>query len=117
MNCSPRTQFAAPRWLVTVDDLTDLFVAAVPRLSVFPEPVFPVVFSCSTNGIWPTTSRGFMAEEDRLYIREPGVLLTAVAAQMMSMPDSWMGGRFTITLDGATRTRDGEPIAEFELAA
>ena len=114
MSLRSSTQQTTPRWIVTVDDLTKLFETATTR-SMHPEPTYAVTFSCSSNGIWPTTRMGFMPPETRQYVEGPSTLLAAIAQQMMRMSDSWMGGRFSVTLDGATRTRDAEPIVSFEL--
>ena len=108
---------SVPRWAVTLDDITDLLLAAQPRLTHYPYPTFALVFSCSRNGTWPTTSLGYIRHADRHYVDGCSTILDAVARLMINDAESPTGGRFTITLDGATRTRDGAPIATFELTA
>jgi len=113
----PTLQESPPTWTVTFDDFTRALVAAAPRLTRFPYPVFPLVFSCSVNGVWPTTCLGYMSAATRQYVDGRSNIVDAVAHLMMSRHDSWQGGRFTVTLDGAFRTRDRSPLARFELAA
>lgn len=114
---TPQRDLTVPCWTVTLEELADLHAAARPRLIRFPYPTFPLIFSCSPNGIWPTTSLGYTQPGDRHYVDGRSNILDTVAHLMMSRADSATGGRFTVTLDGATRTRDAAPIAHFELTA
>ena len=117
MTLSPHLQESIPHWAVSFDDLAKLFTVAAPRIARFPYPTFPLIFSCSPNGVWPTTCLGFMPPDTRQYVGGQSNILDSIAQLMMSDPDSWRGGRFTITLDGAVRTRDDAVLARFELAA
>ena len=114
---TPQLHHSVPHWTVTLDEMTDVVVAARPRLIRFPYPTFPLIFSCSPNGIWPTTSLGYTPPGDRHYVGGRVNILDAVAHLMLNDAASTSGGRFTITLEGATRTRDATPIAHFELTA
>lgn len=116
MTITSNVQRVVPLWEVTIDEYSKIVIAAGPRLVRFPDPTLPMIFSCSSNGVWPTTKLGFMPKDSRQYLTEDDYLLIGIAQVMMSDPDSRTGGRFSVTLNGAFRTRDGMPIVDFELA-
>jgi len=117
MNLEQPPQIALPNWSVTLVDFNRLIAAAQPRLIRFPEAPFPLVFSCSANGIWPVTRRGYMPPVERSYVDGMSDVLDAIARLMMREPNSSIGGRFSVTFDGAYRTRDFVLLANFELTA
>jgi len=102
---------------VTVAHWLEAFRLSEPRRRVFLYPQFPLVFSCSTNGIWPTTEFGPIKEDGRTYVQGQCELLDRIAFLYMASADTDQGGRFTLTLAGAFRTRDGAPIVAFSLCA
>jgi len=110
-------QESLPYWTITLDEFATVLVQATPRLVNFPYPVYPLVFSCSSNGIWPTSSLGYMPPATRRYIDGKSNILDALAQVMTSRHNSSNGGRFTVTLDGAFVTRDNAPLARFQLTA
>ena len=106
-----------PELEITLADIVEILVLAKPRLERFDYPAHPLLFSCSSNGTWPTTNLGPVAPLERTMVDGQNVLLDIVSRLMMLNSSSRQGGRFTITLEGAFRTRDGSPIAMFALSA
>ena len=101
---------------VTFEEWTELFRLAAERLARFPYPANEVIFSCSPHGIWPTTRRGFISPHERTLIDGKSRLLDTIASLMLSEPVA-VGGRFTVTSEGAFRTRNLMPVCLFELGA
>lgn len=101
---------------VSFDALLEAFSLGEPRYERYPYPEHDVLFSCSSLGVWPVTSRGFMQEADRQYVTGESWLLDTIATLMRGGP-SPRGGRFVVTLDGAHRACDGTPICTFEVGA
>jgi hypothetical protein len=114
---SPTQTTPVPHWIVPFADLVRIFELAEPRLRRFDHPAHPLIFSCSVNGIWPTTCLGPTPVCERVMIGGQSALLDATADLLMHTCDSTRGGRFTVTLDGVFRTRDGAVLAQIELTA
>ncbi len=106
-----------PKLEITIADIVEILVLAKPRLERFDYPTYPLIFSCSSNGIWPATKFGPIAPSERTLVDGRSPVLDIVARLMMMDSCSRLGGRFTITLEGAFRTSGGAPIAMFALSA
>lgn len=105
-----------PRLIVTFDEWLQLFTLATDRLDLFPYPDNPLVFSCSRHGIWPTTRRGYIHQQDRTLVNGQSWVLDTIAALMLGGATG-IGGRFAVTVDGAYRLADMDAICFLELTA
>jgi hypothetical protein len=104
-----------PTWSVLLADLLEIYRLAAPRFQRFEYPDFPLIFSCSTNGVWPVTRFGFMPPGERVMVSGRSSILDNVACLLMCVRGSTQGGRFTLDADGAQRTKDALVLARFEV--
>ena len=101
---------------VTFEEFTKLFELAAPRLEWFKYPKHELIFSCSINGVWPTTRWGYIPVEERVLVGDDSNTLFFIAVMMLAYHDP-LGGRFIVDTTGAYRATHRTPIVRFELCA
>ena len=110
------TPTTTPTISVSFDELTEIFELAAPRFEWFPYPQHPLVFSCSPNGVWPTTRRGYVPPAERCYVTGRNNILDTITVLIPGQHCN-IGGRFIIDMNGARTANSGEQICHFEVGA
>ncbi len=110
------TPTTTPTISVSFDELTEIFELAAPRFERFPYPQNPLMFSCSPNGVWPTTRRGYVPPAERSYVTGRNKILDTINVFILAQHCD-IGGRFVLDLNGARTADSGEPICVFEFGA
>ena len=105
-----------PTVAVSFDTILEIFELASPRLQWFSYPKYPLTFSCSPSGVWPTVRLGYIEEAEREYVTGRSPLLDLMASLVVLFHDA-RGARFNISMEGVTLTRTGDPICHFEVGA